>query len=124
MAAGQGKKKIQNRYYPRLAVEVLLAYQPLSSPGAEKKVVKSSSLGLGGLMFEADRPFEEGSAYRLDLVLGESKLEVKAEVVYSNPVGSDLFQVGFNFLEMTDEQRERLTAYFLQEYEKVPRDIT
>lgn len=113
----------QNRYYPRIDLEIILAYHPLPGLG-EAQVVKTKTFGLGGLMFEDEYHLPVGTSYQLDLVLGENRMEVGARVIYSLRVGPNLYQNGFAFLEMEEDRRERLTNFFLQEYEKAaPREV-
>ena len=114
--AGGGPK---NRYFPRINVEILLAYRAPGADTEDARVVKSSSIGLGGLMFESDHPLPVGSAYQLDLVLGDEHLAVQAKVVYARKVNSDTFQNGCSFTGLSDDQKERLLAFFLQEYDKL-----
>lgn len=110
----------KNRYYPRMDVEVLLSYRPESSGEGEGQVARTKTLGLGGLMFLAEHAFEIGRIYLLDLVFGEDKMSIRGKVVYSIPAGDDGFEVGFSFQDLTDVQREALTGFFIQEYEKLP----
>lgn len=112
----------QNRYYPRLEAEILFAYRPLAVHAEQARVVKSRSLGLGGLMFEDECQLPVGDTYVLDLVFGENRMEVQAAVVYSNRIGPNLYRTGFSFSTMSDEKRESLTVFFLQEYDKRPRE--
>ncbi len=112
----------QNRYYPRMEIEIVLAYRLLSAPEGENRVVKSRTLGIGGIMFEDDHPLPVGSIFILDLVLGETRMEVEGEVVYAIRTAPDVYQNGFSFPRLTAAQRDRLTAFFLQEYEKAPRE--
>jgi len=116
-AGGGGEPK--SRYFPRINAEVLLAYKPPGADTEDARVVKSNTIGLGGLMFESDHPLPVGSAYQLDLVLGEEHLVLEAKVVYARKVKSDNFQNGFSFTDLSDDQRERLLAFFLQEYDKL-----
>lgn len=123
MSAGKGSGgESKNRYFPRINAEVLLAYRTVDAPADEARVVNSSTIGLGGLMFEADHPLPVGTTFLLDLVLGEEHLTVSAKVVYTRKVNNDNFQNGFSFVDLTDDQRERLLGFFLQEYEKLPPD--
>lgn len=114
------KGNIQNRYYPRLDIEILLSYRPLSAPEEEGKVVRSRSLGLGGIMFEDENQLPPGAAYILELVLGETRVKVRAKVVYSKRVRNDLYRNGFSFSGLDEKDREHLTNFFLQEYEQRP----
>ena len=120
MSDNLSKGHIQNRYYPRMDIEVLLAYRPLSAPEEEGKVVKSRSFGLGGIMFEDENQLPPGAAYILDLVLGEMRVKVRAKVVYSKRIRNKLYQNGFSFSELDEKGREHLTNFFLQEYEQRP----
>jgi c-di-GMP-binding flagellar brake protein YcgR len=112
----------KNRYYPRLNAEILLAYRPPGARQDESRVVKSKSMGLGGIMFESDHPLPVGSSFLLDLVLGDEHLEVSAKVVYSNRMRNDSYQNGFNFVDLSENQREQLTNFFLQEYDRASPD--
>jgi len=116
-APGDGPK---NRYFPRINAEVLLAYRPSGAPADESQVVKSRSIDLGGLMFEADHPLPVGSLFHLDLVLGELRLEVKARVIYTRKVKNDNYQIGFSFTNLSEDHREQLLNFFLQEYDRLP----
>ena len=113
-----------NRHFPRLNVEVLLAYRPSSSPDGEAKVTKSKSFGLGGVMFEAEDPIPIGSSYLIDLVLGDDRLSVEGTVIYSNLVSSGLYQNGFSFESLTEAEEDQLTSFFLQEYQRRPPETT
>ena len=110
----------RNRYYPRMEVGVLLSYRPESSGEGDGQVARTKTLGLGGLMIRSDNPIAVDSLYLLDLVFGEDKISVRGKVVYSLPAGDDGFEVGFAFQDLTDSQREELTGFFIQEYEKLP----
>jgi hypothetical protein len=112
----------KNRYYPRLNTEILLAYRPPGGRQDESRIVKTRSIGLGGVMFEADHPLSVGSSFLLDLVLDEKHLTVSAKVVYSNRRTGDSYQIGFSFVGLTADQREQLMNLFLQEYSRVPPD--
>lgn len=117
--AGAGGKP-KNRYFPRINAEVLLAYLAPGASPEDARVVKSSTIGLGGLMFESDHPLPMGCTYQLDLVLGDEHLVITAKVVYARKVKSDDFQNGFSFTDLSDDQRERLLNFFLQEYDRLP----
>lgn len=109
----------KNRYFPRINAEVLLAYKATGAGTEDPRVVKSSSIGLGGLMFESDHPLPVGSPYQLDLVLGDTHLVLEAKVVYARKVKGDTFQNGFSFTGLSDDQKDQLLTFFLQEYDKL-----
>lgn len=113
-----------NRHFPRLNVEVLLAYRSTSSPDAEPKVTKSKSFGLGGVMFEAEDSLPVGSCYLVDLVLGNSRLAIEGTVVYSNRISSGLYQNGFAFESLSGAEEDQLTNFFLLEYQRRPPEAT
>lgn len=113
-----------NRHFPRLDLEVLLAYRPASSPEEEAKITKSKTFGLGGVMFEAEDPLPLGSCYLLDLVLGDDRLAVEGTVVYSNRVSSNLYQNGFSFESLSEAAEDQLTNFFLLEYQRKPPEAT
>jgi hypothetical protein len=120
-SAGHGKP--QNRYYPRIKAEILLAYRPDTASAEEAKVVKTLSFGLGGIMFEGEEQLPVGSEYLLDIVLGDHRLDLRGRAIYSDPIGLDLYRTGLSLTGMSAEARELLTEYFLQEYEKRPSEV-
>jgi len=125
MAYGENAAHVKpkNRYYPRIKAEILLAYRPGAATAEEARVVKTVSFGLGGVMFEGEEQLPVESEYLLDLVFGEHRLNIRAKVIYSGPIGLNLYRTGFSFTGMSAETRELLTGYFLQEYEKRPPEV-
>ena len=113
-----------NRHFPRLNVEVLLAYRPVASPDGEAKVTKSKTFGLGGVMFESEDPIPVGSRYLLDLVLGDSRLAIEGSLIYSKRISSGLYQNGFSFESLSEAEEDQLTNFFLQEYKRKPQELT
>jgi hypothetical protein len=120
MADGKsvGHGKPQNRYFPRINAEILLAYRPAAAVAEEARVVKTLSFGLGGVMFEGEEQLPVGAEYLLDIVFGDNRLELKAKAIYSDPIELNLYRTGFSFIGMSADSRELLTEFFLQEYEK------
>ena len=110
----------KNRYFPRMSVEILLSYRPESSAAGDGKVARTKTLGLGGFMFESEAPFVIDKVYAIDLVFGDEKMSARAKVVYSLATGEETYETGFAFLDLSDKQREELTAFFIKEYEKLP----
>ena len=125
MADGKsaGHEKPQNRYYPRIKAEILLAYRPAAAASDEARVVKTLSFGLGGVMFEGEEQLPVGAEYLLDIVLGDHRLDLRAKAIYSNPIELNLYRTGFSFADMSADTKEILTEFFLQEYEKRPPEV-
>jgi hypothetical protein len=117
---GPGEGHHKQRYYPRIKAEILLAFKSPAAGDDEACVVKTKTIGLGGLMIELDHPLPVGAAYHLDLLLGEEHMKVNATVVYARKETSDVFQMGFGFTDLSENDRERLLNFFLEEYERLP----
>jgi len=120
-SAGHGKP--QNRYYPRINTEILLAYRPAAAAAEEARVVKTLSFGLGGVMFEGEAQLPLGAEYLLDIVFGDHRLELRAKTIYSDPIELNLYRTGFSFTGMSADTRELLMEFFLKEFEKRPPEV-
>jgi len=111
------------RRYPRMAAEYVVAYRRLS-PGGEEAAAQFSrtlTLGLGGLMFEAEKPLEHGETIRMEIVLGERTIKTTGIVVYVDRQDDGPWRNGVQFTEISEDDRDALLgAYLQQEYRIAP----
>jgi hypothetical protein len=50
-------------------------------------------------------------------------MELDGKIVYSNRLGADRFQSGISFAPLSEADKDRLTGFFLLEYERKPSKI-
>jgi predicted NUDIX family phosphoesterase len=107
------------RKYPRMNAEIVVAYRRLA-PGGEPRITKTRTLGLGGLMICIDEPLAQGERLALEVMLEGTVVAVESRVVYTEPDASGAHQVGLEYTRISDEDRERLLAYYLQHEYRIP----
>ena len=93
------------RVFPRLRVTVSAELYP---QGQEARIMGHiSDLSLGGCFVEMPMPLAKDTKLKLVFWIKETKLTTAAEVSSSRPG----FGIGIRFLEMPDEDRERLQQF-------------
>jgi len=111
------------RRYPRMAAEYVVAYRR-QPPGGGETVVQFSrtrTLGLGGLMFESEKPLAHGEALRMEIVLGEKTIKTAGVVVYADRQDAGPWLNGVQFTEISEDDRDTLLGVYLQqEYRIAP----
>jgi hypothetical protein len=111
------------RRYPRMAAEYVVAYRSLGAGGDESapQFSRTRTLGLGGLMFEAERALENGQTLRLEIVLGDRTIKTTGIVVYVDRQDEGPWRIGVQFTEISEDDRDALLgAYLQQEYRIAP----
>jgi hypothetical protein len=110
------------RRYPRMVAEYVVAIRPLLPDGAEgpQQLAKTRTLGLGGLMFESDRPLEQGQTLRLEIVVGEATVRATGVVVYVDRRPDGAWQNGVQFTAITEDDRDALLGTYLQREYRIP----
>jgi hypothetical protein len=103
------------RRYPRMNVEYDLWFHPVHGDRSEVCFTKTKVLGLGGLMFESDQPIQVGSFFRLKLSIKEKTIEVTGRVVYANTPFEGPCQIGVEFVDIAEHDREFLLAHYMRE---------
>ena len=107
------------RRYPRMAGEYVVAFRR-QLPGGDEAAAQYSrtrTLGLGGLMFESERPLEHGESLRLEIVFGEKTIKAAGVVVYVDRQDDGHWRNGVQFTEISEDDRDALLgAYLQQEY--------
>lgn len=111
------------RRYPRMVAEFTVAYRRREASGTygSPKVTRTRTVGLGGLMFETDAPFETGEPLQVELVVGDRTVTAEGRVVYVDRDAGTPFPTGVEFTSIRDEDRDFLLGCYLQqEYRLAP----
>jgi hypothetical protein len=111
------------RRYPRMVAEYVVAYRLVQPEGGESaaQFSRTRTLGLGGLMFESEKPLDLDAILRMEIVLGEQTIRTTGVVVYVDRQGDSLWRHGVQFTEISENDRDALLgAYLQQEYRIAP----
>ena len=105
------------RRYPRMAAEYAVAFRRLPAGGAETaaQFSRTRTLGLGGLMFETEKPLDHGETLRLEIVLGEKTIKTTGVVVYVDRQDGGPWRNGVQFTEISEDDRDALLSAYLQQ---------
>ena len=107
------------RRYPRMAGEYVVAYRRQLPGGGEvaAQFSRTRTLGLGGLMFDSEKPLDRGESLRLEIVFGEKTIKAAGVVVYIDRQDNGPWRNGVQFTEISEDDRDTLLgAYLQQEY--------
>lgn len=78
---------------------------------------RTRTLGLGGLMFESEQTLDHGAMLHLEIVFGEKTIKAAGLVVYVDRKADGPWQIGVQFTEISEDDRDALLgAYLQQEY--------
>ena len=111
------------RRYPRMAAEYVIAYRRNLPGGGEAaaQFSRTQTLGLGGLMFEAEQALEHGETLQMEIVLGEQTIKATGVVLYVDRQDDGPWRNGVQFTEISEDDRDALLgAYLQQEYRITP----
>jgi len=108
------------RRFPRIPSKNSLLIKTLDAPAAGR-LARTQVLGLGGCMFHSDEPFGVGANLSLHIAVQERFIRALGRVAYENRRG-DRYEVGVEFLEISDEEKDLLAALFRQPDEPVLRE--
>jgi hypothetical protein len=110
------------RRYPRMAAEFALSYRRALAGGGEDRpeYSRTRTIGLGGLMFESESPFERGESLRLEIALGDHTVTAMATVVYVERRDGGSWQIGVQFTTLTEDDRDALLGVYLQREYRLP----
>ncbi len=99
----------ERRRYKRFDTSTYLIYKN----GSQRKVIRASNMSLGGARLISDIEFQQGKAFELSLILGETVLECKGDVVYSTPYQDTKdFVTGVKFRDLSFNDWKILEQYF------------
>ena len=95
------------RRFPRVPAEnKVLVRDPADTPRAE--FAETNSVGLGGCGFRSELPLEVDQRVELLILVDPLLLKAKARVAYTRPLDDGGFDVGVEFVELKDKDREVL----------------
>jgi len=92
------------RRFPRIPSENPVLVKKLYDQKVSS-ITKTQVVGMGGCMFESDKPLGVGSLLTLMIAVHERFVKAKARVVYENPKTEDKFEIGVEFLEVDSMDR-------------------
>lgn len=101
------------RKFPRVPSSLTVLASKLGTNESEG-FVKTQVIGLGGCMFSADEAMGVGSYVDLLISIKREVLNARAKVVYENATETG-FEVGVEFVQITEENRRRLRELFAPE---------
>ncbi len=109
-----GDSYSERRRFPRLEWDFPLAYRHVDAGKEATFFTITKTLGLGGLMFESDNPLVIGETYFLTLSLDEDTLRLKGRVLYANKLRQGPYRIGMEYIDITEEEREKLTISYMR----------
>jgi hypothetical protein len=100
-----------------MAAEYVVAYRRQLPEGGETPAQFSSTrtLGLGGLMFESEKPLDHGETLRVEIVFGERTIKAAGVVVYVDRKDDGTWRNGVQFTEISEDDRDALLGTYLQQ---------
>ena len=103
----------KQRRFPRVPAECPVLVRKLEGDRATR-LTCTKVVGMGGCMFQHDKPFGEGTAISILILVQGRYLEARARVVYEIPRTDQMFDVGVEFLDIPDEDLEALKELFVE----------
>ncbi len=98
----------RERRYPRIpSTNTVLVREMGESP--QEGFGRTRTVSLGGCSFFSDEELAEGSIIEVLISVGASVVRAKARVVYRTARDGDRPEVGVEFLEMNDDDRQIIT---------------
>ena len=101
----------KQRRFPRIPAEYPVLVRKLDG----EKVTRLSHtrvVGLGGCMFQHDKPFGAGSLLSLLILVGDRYIETRARVAYELPQREQKYEIGVEFLEIAEDDLQVLGDLF------------
>lgn len=103
---------VQRRKFPRLQVENPVHVKRLGPEGLEG-FAKTESIGLGGCMFVNHESVGSGTPVELLIkVRPQHVITATGRIVYEVPKADRTFEVGVEFLSISEKDREVLQSLF------------
>jgi len=108
-------KRKERRRFPRIPIHLLAKYRPQGSPASEIAIASvSKNISLNGLMLRVKEPLAVGQNLEVEINMPvfNKSIEVKLKVVWIRPLkGTDFFDIGAKFLEISEEDRRDVLDY-------------
>ena len=100
-----------------MAGEYVVAFRRQLPEGVEVQAQfsRTRTLGLGGLMFEFEKPLDHGEMLRLEIVFGEKTIRAAGIVVYVDRQDNGPWRTGVQFTEISEDDRDSLLGTYLQQ---------
>jgi c-di-GMP-binding flagellar brake protein YcgR len=107
-----GETSALRRKFPRIPSSLAILVRKLGQDEIEG-FVKTRIVGLGGCMFGCDEALGVDSYVDLLISLKHDVIKARGKVVYENPTDTDTeYEVGIEFVEISDESRKLLQELF------------
>jgi hypothetical protein len=105
-----------------MTAEYAISFRRVLRGGVESEPAFSEtrSLGLGGLMFETDKPLERGDSLLLEIALGERTIVGTGAVVHTERCDGGRWQIGVQFTTLSEDDRDALLGVYLQREYRLP----
>jgi c-di-GMP-binding flagellar brake protein YcgR len=111
----------EKRRFPRLAVNAEVEYAELTSEPVRTVTSASKNIGAGGVCIIAFKSILPGTALSLKFPIAQLREIVlaQARVVWCSPMrlsgvaAEDVFEVGLEFIEISEKDREKINRYVL-----------
>ena len=95
------------RRFPRIPAKNSVVVRKLGGP-VRGGLAVTSVLGEGGCSFLHAEPQGAGETLFLSILVGRDLVEARVRVVYSRPQEDGSFEIGVEFLEVPEKDRERI----------------
>lgn len=119
---------IERRKFPRVKDNIFSLYHLSSCPAEEFRAI-SNDISAGGLMFETERNISKGSKVYMEI---DQPIDCDKTMIFCIPVltkviwlkkidkdnfetGENKYKVGIEFLEIKEEDRNRIAKYITEE---------
>lgn len=99
-----------------MSAECVVAYRRRLPDGSEAapKFSRTRTLGLGGLLFEADNPLDRGETLGIEIVVGDHTVKAVGMVVYADQRDDGPWRIGVQFTQISEDDRDALLGAYLQ----------
>jgi len=113
------KKKVWDppRRYPRLNYSHLAAYSHYDEKGSldrDGRMGATQNISLGGVMIRIaeDGAFPPGTRIELEIDIDDEVISALGRIVHIKAVEHGFYDVGIQFIKVSDEDLEKLKAFF------------
>ncbi len=106
------KENSQQRRYPRMPSENAVLVERLGETEGEE-FVTTRTVGLGGCLLTSRESYGVGSLVRIMITIKHEVVKARARVVWEAWKADDRFEIGVEFLDLDDQDHERIAALFV-----------
>ena len=101
----------QKRRFPRIPSENTVLVTRVGDRGLDR-FARTHTVGLGGCGFVSEEDLGEGATVELMISIRPRAIRARARVAYQVPREGGSFDVGVEFIDLTEEERLVLEALF------------